>query len=255
MTATVTTTRQGHVAEVRFASPPLNYASVDLLTRLADALEAVDADPEIRAVVLTSEGKSFCAGADLAGDMAGDAVMDPIAQFYVHAGRMFRRSKPVIAAVQGAAIGAGLGLAVSADFRVASTAARFSCNFTRLGFHPGFGLTCTLPRLIGEQRAAWMALSSERTRPEVALAWGLVDKVVEPEDLLAEAHRMAAEIAANAPLALLAVRATLNGDLADRVAAAMAHEHAQQSLLQPTADYAEGVAAVFSRREPNFVGR
>ena len=255
MTTSVTVSRHGHVAEVRFASPPLNYASVALLSGLADALEETDSDPAVRAIVLASDGKSFCAGADLAGDMAGDDVMHTIGQFYTHAARMFRRRKPVIAAIQGAAIGAGLGLAVSADFRVASTAARFSCNFTRLGFHPGFGLTCTLPRLIGEQRAAWMALSSERTRPEVALGWGLVDRVTQPEDLLAEAHRMAAELAANAPLALLAVRATLNGDLAERVVAAMAHEHAQQSLLQPTADYAEGVAAVFARREPNFVGR
>lgn len=254
MTASVSISRHGHVAEIRFSRPPHNFASVDLLAKLADGVEALDADPDVRATVLIAEGKSFCAGADLAGDIVGEEAMDTIGQFYVHAARLFSRKKPMVAAVQGAAVGAGLGLAVAADFRVASPAARFSCNFTRLGFHPGFGLTCTLPRLIGVQRASWMALSSERTKPADALAWGLIDRIAEPEDLAAEAHRMAAELAVNAPLALLAVRATLTGDLADQVVAAMRHEHVQQTLLKPTADYAEGVASVFERREPRFIG-
>lgn len=255
MTATVSITRNGHVAEIRFSRPPANFASVELLAKLADAVEQLDAEPGVRATVLVAEGKSFCAGADLAADVVGDGAMDTIGQFYVHAERLFRRRKPMVAAVQGAAVGAGLGLAVAADFRVASNAARFSCNFTRLGFHPGFGLTFTLPHLIGQQRARWMALSSERTKPEAALEWGLIDRLAEHDALVAEAHAMAGELAANAPLALLAVRATLMRGVADQVAAAMAHEHAEQTALKPTADYAEGVAAVFARREPNFVGR
>jgi enoyl-CoA hydratase/carnithine racemase len=257
MSATVTTIRTAHVAEIRFAQPPHNFASVDLLARLADVVEALDAEPEIRCLVLAAEGKSFCAGADLAGDekMSGSDGMDAIGTFYAHALRVFRRKKPMVAAVQGAAIGAGMGLALTADFRVASPAARFAVNFVRLGFHPGFGLTHTLPRLIGAQRAAWMMLSAERMKPERALEWGLIDQLAPAEELLAEAHRMAQAIAANAPLAIVSTRATMIGSLADDIAAAMRIEHAAQAELKTTADYAEGVASVFERREANFIGR
>lgn len=257
MSISVTTAIHGHVAEIRFAKPPFNYACPQLLAKIADALDAVDADPALRCSVLVAEGKSFCAGADLAGDEAitGGDGMASIGQLYVHAERLFRRAKPMVAAVHGAAIGAGLGLALTADFRVAGPNTRFSSNFVRLGFHPGFGLTCTLPRLLGEARANWLMLSAERVKPEAALAWGLADRLAAEGEEVAEAHRMAQEVAANAPLALVAVRATMMGDLADRVAAAMRHEHAQQTLLKPTADYAEGVASVFERREANFLGR
>lgn len=255
MSATVTTERDGHVALIRFSQPPYNYASTELLSLIADAVDAGDADPEVRCSVLLAEGKSFCGGADLAGNtaMAGDDAMVTIAQLYGQAERLYRRRKPIVAAVQGAAIGAGLGLALVADFRVAGPDARFSANFVRLGFHPGFAISHALPRLIGEQRAAWMMLSAERVKPDAALQWGLVDALsADPE---AEARSRAAAIAANAPLALLAVRATMNGSLAEDVAAAMRHEHEQQAALRPTADYAEGVESVFQRREAKFVGR
>jgi enoyl-CoA hydratase/carnithine racemase len=257
MSATVTLTRHGAVAEIVFAGPPHNYANPGLLALIADALDTVDADAGLRCSVLASEGKSFCAGADLAGDdnLTGADGMGAIGALYTQAERLMRRRKPLVVAVQGAAIGAGLGLALAADFRVAGPAARFSSNFVRLGFHPGFGLTYTLPRLIGPQRAAWMCLSAERVKPDAALAWGLADRLAWSTDARCEALEMAQEIAANAPLALLAVRATLTDDFADNAVAAMRHEHAQQTLLRDTADYAEGVASVFERREANFVGR
>ena len=253
----VSVEKNGAVARVTFAAPPLNYASPALLALIADALDAIDGDDAIRCSVLAAEGKSFCAGADLAGDasMTGDDAMGSIGQLYGQAERLFRRRKPLVAAVQGAAIGAGLGLSLAADFRVAGPAARFSSNFVRLGFHPGFAITCTLPRLIGVQKAAWMSLSAERVKPADALAWGLVDRVAEDGRVLEEAHAMAEMIAANAPLALLAVRATFGGSLAEDAVAAMRHEHAQQTLLKPTQDYAEGVASVFERRDAVFTGR
>ena len=256
MSITVTTQISGHVAEIRFAKPPLNFACPELLRKIADELDVIDQNADIRCSVLASDGKSFCAGADLAGDesVTGGDGMNAIGELYVQAERLFRRKKPMIAAIQGAAIGAGIGLALSADFRIAAPAARLGANFTRLGFHPGFGLTCTLPRLVGEQHAAWMMLSSERVKPEQALAWGLVDRLAEQDDLLAEAHKMAGEIAANAPLALLAVRATTMRGLADQVVIAMRHEHAEQGILKATQDYAEGVASVFERREAKFIG-
>ena len=257
MSITVTTHHHHNVAEIRFARPPLNFASPELLAQIADALDAIDAAPHIRCSVLAADGKAFCAGADLAGDtaMSGTATMDTVGDLYRQALRIFRRTKPMVAAIQGAAIGAGLGLALAADFRVAAPAARFAANFTALGFHPGFGLTHTLPRLIGTQRAGWMLLSSERIKPEAALAWGLVDRLADPDAVIEEAHHMAGEIAANGPLAVLAVRQTWLAGLADEVAKAMAYEHARQSELRTTADYAEGVAAVFEHRPANFIGR
>jgi enoyl-CoA hydratase/carnithine racemase len=257
MSSKVEIRRRGHVAEIVFSRPPNNFASSTLLAEIADAVALCDDNDEVRCTVLSSEGRSFCAGADLAGDedVTGGEGMATIGQFYVQAERLFRRRKPMVAAVQGAAIGAGLGLALAADFRVASPAARFSANFVRLGFHPGFAITCTLPRLIGETRAGWMMLSAERTKAEQAREWGLVDRLADADALIDEAHAMAAEIAVNAPLALLAVRATWIGDMADRAAAAMRREHAEQTALKSTQDYAEGVASVFERREANFVGR
>lgn len=260
MTIAVETRVHGPVAEICFAKPPHNYACPELLLQIADALAACDADMAVRATVLVAQGKAFCAGADLAGDesIAGAAGMDAIGGLYVQAERIFRRAKPMVAAVQGAAIGAGLGLALTADFRVAGPSARLSSNFVRLGFHPGFGLTCTLPRLLGAQRATWMMLSAERVKPEDALAWGLVDRLAPAGQEREMALAMAAEIAANALLALLAllaVRATATAGLADDVAAAMRREHAEQSSLRPTLDYAEGVASVFERREAHWLGR
>lgn len=257
MTSSVDIRRHGYVAEIVFSRPPHNFASPALLAGIADAVELCDGDQDVRCTVLASEGRSFCAGADLAGDedVTGEVGMETIGQFYVEAERLFRRRKPMVAAVQGAAIGAGLGLALAADFRVAAPAARFSANFVRLGFHPGFAITVTLPRIIGETRAGWMMLSAERVKADKALEWGLADRLVEADGLMEEARAMAAEIAANAPLALLSVRATWTEGLAERAAAAMRHEHAEQTALKTTEDYAEGVASVFERREASFTGR
>lgn len=257
MSIEVTAAANGFIGEIRFAKPPFNYACPELLRQIADAIDAFDADPAVRCILLSSKAKSFCAGADLAGDdsIANADGMAAIGQLYAQAARIFGRKKPMVAAVQGAAIGAGLGLALTADFRIAAPTARFSANFVRLGFHPGFALTCTLPRLVGVQRASWMMLSAERTKPEDALAWGLVDRLSGEEDLMTAGRALAGEIAANAPLALVAVRRTLVSGLAEQIEAAMRHEHAEQTVLKATADYAEGVASVFERREANFTGR
>jgi enoyl-CoA hydratase/carnithine racemase len=258
MSADVRVREEGHVAEVVFANPPNNHVNVDLLRGLADVLDALDAEGSVRAVVLASDGKAFCAGADLAapdGGGVGGTGPDPVRTFYDQALRLFAIRKPVVAAVQGAAVGAGLGLAVAADFRIAAPEARFTANFTKLGFHPGFGLTVTLPRLIGAQRASLMFLTSRRLKPEEALDWGLVDDLAPADGLRAAAHRLAAEIAENAPLALLATRKTLRMGLHAEVTAALLREHAQQSVLRQTEDYAEGVRSVNERRPGRFVGR
>jgi enoyl-CoA hydratase/carnithine racemase len=244
----------GPVAVLTFARPPANHVAVELLRDIADVLERLDADDGCRAVVLQSEGKVFCAGADL-GNPQGVSGMDSIAALYEQALRLFSTAKPIVAAIQGAAVGAGLGLALVADFRVAAPEARLSANFVKLGFHPGFGLTHTLPRLIGVQRASLMALTGRRIKPEEALAWGLVDEVVPQAELRSAALRMAQEIVENAPLAVLATRKTLRADLVEAIRNATRHEHAQQSVLRQTEDFAEGVRAVAERRAGVFTGR
>ena len=252
----LTVTLEGHVATVTIDRPPNNHVSVELMSDLADALENLDNSNNCRAVVLTSAGKAFCAGADLvAPDGIAGKGMGGINALYDQAVRLFSVETPIVAAVQGAAVGAGLGLALVADFRVAAPEARFSANFVKLGFHPGFGLTHTLPRLIGQQRANLMFLTGRRVKAEEALAWGLVDEVAPLADLLAAAQALAAEIAENAPLAVLATRKTLRHGLAEAVRAQTNHEHAEQTILRATEDFAEGVRAVQERRPGRFTGR
>jgi enoyl-CoA hydratase/carnithine racemase len=248
----VTVTYEGHVATVEIDRPPHNHVSVELMAEVADALESLDGDPNTWAVVLCSAGKNFCAGADLVKSTLGPGGL-VTNELYSQAVRLFSTKKPIVAAVQGAAVGAGLGLALIADFRIAAPDAKFSANFVKLGFHPGFGLTHTLPRLIGGQRASLMFLTGRRIKADEALAWGLVDEVA--HDAREAATRLAVEIAENAPLAVQSTRATLRGDLAAAVRAQTDHEHKEQSWHRQTEDYAEGVRSVAERRLGNFVGR
>ncbi|MGR8918322.1 MAG: enoyl-CoA hydratase/isomerase family protein [Gammaproteobacteria bacterium] len=247
-----------HVAVVEIRRPPHNFFDVDLIEQIADTYEKLDADTDCRAIVLCAEGKNFCAGANFgSNDTAGvkDASGGDLPnELYRQAVRIFRAGLPVIAAVQGAAIGGGLGLAVSADFRVTCPEGRFSANFTRLGFHPGFGLTVTLPELVGRQRATLMCLTSRRIKGEEAAAWGLADVCVPAAELRDTALALAQEIAGCAPLAVASTRQTLRHGLADRIAMQTDHELAEQNMLRRTADWQEGIAAVAERREPAFTG-
>ena len=251
---TVTTTHDGHVAIVSFARPPLNFADLDLIRSIGAAFDAADADPAVRAMLLRSDGRVFCAGADLAN--ASPVAGEPTAErnpFYVAAARLFGVRKPVVAAVQGAAVGAGLGLALVADFRVASPQARFVANFVALGFHPGFGISAVLERVVGRQKAALMLLTGRRIGGEQAADWGLADLLA--DDPGPTALALAHEIAGAAPLAVQSTRATLRGDLAALVERQTDHELTEQQWLQKTADYAEGVRAVNERRPGVFTGR
>jgi enoyl-CoA hydratase/carnithine racemase len=245
----------GHVALLEINRPPNNFVSVELMRDLADALADVDAEPFLRASVLAAAGKAFCAGADLASPTGvGGAGMAGINPLYEQAVRLFSARKPIVAAIQGAAVGAGLGLALVADFRVVAPEARFAANFVKLGFHPGFGITHSLPRVIGQQRATLMCLTGRRIKGDEALAWGLADQMVELGDLRAAALALAQEIAENAPLAVTATRATLRAGLAEAIRAQTDHELVEQTWLRATRDFAEGVRSVNERRPGVFTG-
>jgi enoyl-CoA hydratase/carnithine racemase len=247
----VTSERSGHITTVQMRRPPHNFFSLELISSLAAALEAADRDDDARVVVVCAEGKNFCAGADFSASGPAISTTD----LYAAAVRLFRTRKPVVAAVQGAAIGGGLGLALAADFRVVAPEARFSANFARLGFHHGFGLSITLPRAVGNQRAAELLYTGRRIDGVEAHSIGLADVVVPLDQLSTAAAEFAGEIAGSAPLAVESIRATLRGDLADRVEAATHREAMEQARLRVTADFAEGTRAMAERRAPNFERR
>lgn len=247
-----------NVALVEIHRPPHNFFDIALVRSLVEAFQALDQDPECRAIVLAAEGKSFCAGADFTSRTPVGA--DPSARptenpLYSEAVRLFGCLKPVVAAIQGPAIGGGLGLALVGDFRVAAPEARFAANFVKIGIHPGFGLTYTLPRLIGVQRAALMCYTGRRIGGEEAVQWGLADMLAPLDKIREVANALAAEIAENAPLAVLSTRATMRRGLAEAVKAQTDHEFVEQSRLMRTEDHREGIKAVSERRLGRFVGR
>lgn len=246
--------RHGHVAHLALCKAPHNHVDPELMQALANALEALDRDDACRSVVLSSGVEAFCAGADFhSGGAADGAPVDPTA-FYQQAMRLFHGRKPMVAAIEGAAVGAGLGLALVADFRITCAEARFSANFNRLGIHPGFGLSLTLPRLIGPQKAARLFYTGRRMGGEEAVAIGLADELVAKAQVLPTALALAQEIAASAPLAVASTRASLREGLAEQVAQANQRELAIQREQFRSADFREGVAAMAARRVPVFRG-
>ena len=251
-----------HVATIEIQRPPHNFFDVVLINQIADALTVIDADKDIRAVVLASQGKSFCAGANFGSgndqpanaDFTEDGFRTRTGSLYEEGVRLFRAKKPIVAAVQGAAIGGGLGLALVADFRVGAPEARFAANFVKLGIHPGFGLTVTLPNLVGQQQANLMFMTGRRIKGDEALELGLIDELTTLENVRTRAQEIASEIAENAPLAVLSVRATVRQGLADKIKVATDHELHEQQWLRETEDAQEGIKAVAERRPGNFVG-
>ncbi len=243
------TRADGHVAVVRFARPPSNYFSIPLITAIGGALEQVDADPDIHAIVLAAEGRNFCAGAELTQEH------EEPEHIYAAAHRLFAIRKPIVAAVQGAAIGGGLGLTLVADFRVVAPSTRMAVNFVKIGIHPGFAITLLLPRVVGHQKAAELLYTGRRINGEEALRIGLADRLVEEGALFNTALTLARQIAENAPLAVEATRATLREGLLEDIRRQTDTEARKQHELRVTEDFAEGILAVQERRAGNWKRR
>ena len=242
-----------HVATIEIRRGPNNFFDLATLSEVADSLDKL-AGGDVRAVVLCSEGKNFCAGMNFTTPDEGVASSGAT-HLYDIAIRFFEQPLPIVAAVQGAAIGGGLGLALAADLRVASRESRFGANFARLGFHHGFGLTVTLPLVVGHQAAVELLYTGRRIDGEAASHIGLCDHLVDAGQIRPRAIELAEEIAVSAPLALRSIRATMRGPLVESVRAALAHERAEQDRLRRTDDFREGVQAMSERRGPRFVGR
>lgn len=243
------------IGTVELRRPPSNYFDVALIEGIADAYDELCASSACRAIVLCSQGRNFCAGADLSGrDGTPGATFDP-ADLYREAARLVRCPVPVVAAVQGAAVGGGLGLACTADARVATATTRFRANFARLGLHHGFGLSATLPRIVGPHHARMLLLSGRDVDGRAALDLGLADVLAGDGELAASARALADELGSGAPLATRAIKSTLDHAFVEAFEAATGAELAQQRAHFGTEDFAEGVRAAAERRAPRFVGR
>ena len=247
----------GHVAIVEICRPPHNFFDVTLIQDLASAFGFLDKQSECRASVLAAQGTAFCAGANFSSGPSVFDKEDPEQgnPLYAAAVELFACEKPIVAAIHGTAAGGGLGLALVADFRVTCAQARFTANFTKLGVHPGFGLTYTLPKLIGQQHANLMFYTGRRINGELAAQWGLADVLADQGAVRDEALALANEIAQNAPLAVVSTRKTMRRDLAQKVKEHSDHEDKEQTWLSETEDFQEGVRAVAERRPGNFQGR
>ena len=226
------------------------------------AVDKISTDPSARAVILTGEGPAFCAGGDIRkmkeqsfGDVNGMRIREDYRQGIQRLPlALFNLEVPVIAAVNGPAIGAGLDLACMCDMRIASEKARFAESFVKMGIVPGDGGAWLLPRVIGLSRAAELSFTGRVIDAATALHWNLVSQVVEPEDLLPAANRLADEIAANPPQVTRMTKKLIREGMQMSLASLLDLSAAYQALAHQTADHREAVSSFLEKRSPHFSG-
>ena len=238
----------------------LNALTVEVMGALADRLEAAAADRSARAVVITGAGSAFSAGGDLAflqelPGMPSARAKEVVYGTFQRVPRLIRAmDKPVIAAVNGAAVGAGCEIAVACDFRIASEKARFGEVWITLGCIPALGGMYLLPRLVGFARATELVLTGEIIDAREALRIGLVNKVVMPPDLPRAAEELARSLARGPARAIAAAKEALNRGLASTFSAELDATVDAQVMCFGTRDFAEGVRALTEKRPPRFTG-
>jgi 2-(1,2-epoxy-1,2-dihydrophenyl)acetyl-CoA isomerase len=239
----------------------LNSLNSELATALNQAFDRIGKDESIRVVVLTGAGRAFCAGGDLGvigkGREARDhRQLEPILRAGMGAVlRMRLIPQPVIAAVNGAAAGAGMNVALAADIRIAAEEAMFGQNFSKVGLFPDYGGTFFLPQLVGPSKAAELFYTGDMFDAKTALGWGLLNRVVPGAQLEAEVNKFAAKLAAGPPIAMRAVKQTLFGSEKDALGKALEAEVQHQMRCFASEDSLEGIHAFFEKRAPKFAGR
>lgn len=257
--------RDGPVLTLTLNAPERRNPISDLpmIDALVKAVQAADADPKVRVIILTGAGAAFSSGGDVKKMVPGEGLRDALP---VRTRRNYQDGiqrlpllfhsidVPVIAAVNGPAIGAGCDLACMCDIRVASQAARFAESFVKIGLVPGDGGAWLLQRVIGFARAAELALTGDVIDAQEALAFGLVSRVVPTEELLTEARNIAERIAANPPHAVRLTKRLLREGQASSLATLLELSAAMQALVHATPDHDEAVTAFIERRPPRFVG-
>ena len=234
-----------------------NALSLELRAALEAALAEALADPACRVIVLTGDGDHFCAGGDIAGMEGLDAVTGRHRLASAH--RIIRMivegEKPVVAAVEGYAVGAGLSLAAACDIVVASRAARFACSFNRLGLVPDFGAAYTLPQRLGSGRARHVMLTGDTFDAAAAERWGLVEILAEPGEALATASTLARRMAEDTAPLSNAFSKRLLGRMPASLDDVLKAETDAQAILYTSRDFAEGRSAFLGKRKPAFDGR
>jgi enoyl-CoA hydratase/carnithine racemase len=247
------------VAQITLNRPEnRNSMTDDVLEGLRGAVEQARKDTELRCVILTGRGKSFCAGADFKNQVQrGDGRLPHERSFSMYAPflSVLEIPVPVIGALNGHAVGGGLGLAVVCDLRVANQDARYGANFVRLGLHPGMATTYILPRLVGLPRAAELLLTGRLVSGAEAAEIGLANYAVAEDQVLPRAWELAREIAACAPIAVRLTKRSLYRHVDwDPHSAAELEAHAQSRTLE-TEDSREGIRALLEKRTPEFKNR
>jgi enoyl-CoA hydratase/carnithine racemase len=240
----------------------LNALGGTLRDDLHDAITRSSADPEVRVMVITGAGKGFCAGGDVkAMNEAKEGQRERPLLEKIAPGRdrtllaMRDAPQPIIAAVNGAAAGAGMNLALGCDVRIASSAAKFSQAFVKRGLHPDWGGTYFLPRVVGMARAAELIFTGEVIDAAEALRLGIVSRVVGPEELMPTVGALARRIAAGPPVAIRLAKHSLYANADRDLRSALEGETAAQNICFDTEDAREGIRAFIEKRAPQFRGR
>lgn len=263
MYETILLKKEDRVATISLNRPKvLNAFSMQLHEEIYDALNDAAADDEVRCIVLRGEGKGFSAGADLAEVVEGDDDPDgPDLGEYLREtyGRLIMRvvgiEKPIVAALHGPVYGAGLGLALACDLRLAAESAKFSVAFIKIGLIPDAGVSFFLPRVVGLGRAMQMSMLGEALDAQEAHRVGLVNEVVPDEKLEEEVSTLAGRLAGLPTQALGRIKQTLHRSFESDLAAALEAEAVGQTFCGYTEDHKEGIAAFFEKRDPTFTGR
>lgn len=238
-----------------------NASNPEMLGEIRDGFEALSADPAVRAIVFSAEGKHFSVGADFAfldrlTTLAASEIRNTVYSRFQGAARaIYRCPKPTLALVQGAAVTVGCELALACDFRIAADNARFQESWVKLGIMPPLGGVFLLPRLIGLGRAMQMCMTGKAVDASEALAIGLVGEVVPADDLAARGNAFAQELAALPPMAYTTIKQAMQRGLETSMEAEWQANLSSQALLLGSEDFREGLAAVKGKRAPSFTGR